>query len=103
MNPQLKRIPEQRQYPAQAELTREIHTLMRQALSVAPAAPEDDLVATGILDSLTLIQLLVQIEQRFEVTIPLEELELDEIRSISSLAQLVARYKMTYASASQPV
>ena len=103
MNPQLKRIPEQTQYRAQAQLTGEIHTLIRETLSAAPAAPEDDLVATGVLDSLTLIQLLVQIEQRFEVTIPLEELELDEIRSISSLAHLVARYKMSYASASQPV
>ena len=47
------------------------------------------MLASGVLDSLTLVQLLLDLEQRFGVTIPLEELEIDDFRSVNSIARLV--------------
>ena len=71
------------------ELTREIAQLITDQLLVEVGSPEDDLLASGVLDSLTLVQLLFDLERRFGVTIPLEELEIDDFRSINSIASLV--------------
>ena len=71
------------------QLTREIAQLINDQLLVEVSSPEDDLLASGVLDSLTLVQLLFDLERRFGVTIPLEELEIDDFRSINSIASLV--------------
>lgn len=71
------------------QLTREIAQLINDQLLVEVGSPEDDLLASGVLDSLTLVQLLFDLERRFGVTIPLEELEIDDFRSINSIASLV--------------
>ncbi len=78
-------------YPA--PLARHITDLIAEKLLVEVRSSEDDLVASGVLDSLTLVQLLVDLEQRFRVIIPLEELDIDDFRSITSIAQLVHRRK----------
>lgn len=73
----------------QEQLAREIARLINDQLLVEVNSPEDDLLASGVLDSLTLVQLLFDLERRFGVTIPLEELEIDDFRSINSIASLV--------------
>ena len=73
----------------QEQLAREIARLINDELLVEVNSPEDDLLASGVLDSLTLVQLLFDLERRFGVTIPLEELEIDDFRSINSIASLV--------------
>jgi acyl carrier protein len=50
-----------------------------------------DLVGTGLLDSLMLIELLAQLEETFGVSISTDDLELDNFRSIASIAAFVAR------------
>ena len=76
-----------------APLAVEIGELMRSQLLVSVDSPDEDLLATGALDSLTLIQLLVQLEERFGITISLEELDLDDVRSIRSIAHMVSQRK----------
>jgi acyl carrier protein len=71
------------------QLTREIAQLIHDQLLVEVSSPEDDLLASGVLDSLTLVQLLFDLERRFGVTIPLEQLEIDDFRSVNSIASLV--------------
>ncbi|MCU1338103.1 MAG: hypothetical protein JWO19_3684 [Bryobacterales bacterium] len=75
-------------------LVREIGKLMAEKLLVDVASPEQDLLAGGVLDSLTLIQLLVNLEQHFGVRIPLEELQIEDIRSLQALAHLVETHKL---------
>jgi acyl carrier protein len=79
------------------DLTGEIAAVIRDHLLVDPGSPHEDLLKAGVLDSLTLIQLLVQLEERFNVTIPLMELNIEDLRSIASLARLVADRKTVYA------
>ena len=82
-------MPEDARNEGPMQLTREIAQLINDQLLVEVNSPEDDLLASGVLDSLTLVQLLFDLERRFGVTIPLEELEIDDFRSINSIARLV--------------
>ena len=72
-----------------APLVRTIGKLIAEKLLVEVHSPEDDLLATGVLDSLTLIELLLNLEQHFGMRIPLDELEIDDVRSVRSIARLV--------------
>ena len=71
------------------QLVVEITRFIRETLLVEVASPEDDLLATGVLDSLTLIQLLVHLEEQFSLKISLDELEIDDLRSVNSITRLV--------------
>jgi len=72
----------------------EIQVLLAERLGIgSKPAVGDDLIASGALDSLTLVQLLADLETHFGITVPLEDLEIDDIRSITALARLVAQRK----------
>lgn len=73
-----------------ATATSQIQDLLREQLLVDVDSPEEDLLSSGLLDSLALVQLLVSIEEGFGVRIALSDLQLDDIRSISSIANLIA-------------
>jgi methoxymalonate biosynthesis acyl carrier protein len=72
-----------------APLIRTISQLIAEKLLVEVGSPEDDLLATGVLDSLTLIELLVHMEEHFGMRIPLDEIQIEDVRSVQSLARLV--------------
>jgi acyl carrier protein len=67
-----------RAHPAQ--LANEIAELIKEKLLVEVISPEEDLLVEGVLDSLTLIQLLIHLEERFRIRISLEELEIENLR-----------------------
>jgi acyl carrier protein len=54
-------------------------------------ADDTDLIATGRLDSLDVIRLLVAIEHRFDMHIEFGDLDVDDISSVAGLADLVTR------------
>jgi D-alanine--poly(phosphoribitol) ligase subunit 2 len=66
-----------------------IDRIFRDALEIEPPAPDVDLVEAGILDSLALVTLLFEIEEQLGVRIPLEDLEIDDVRTSGRLAALV--------------
>jgi acyl carrier protein len=70
-------------------LVRTIGKLIAEKLLVEVHSPEDDLLATGVLDSLSLIELLLNLEQHFGMKIPLDELQIEDVRSVRSIANLV--------------
>jgi acyl carrier protein len=72
-------------------LTTQISALIGEKLLTEIGSPGQDLLDTGVLDSLTLVQLLMDLEAHFAVTIPLEELEIDDFRTLASIAHLVQR------------
>jgi D-alanine--poly(phosphoribitol) ligase subunit 2 len=55
----------------------------------APSA-ETDLFETGILDSLHLVELLLQLERRFGFRMTIENLDLDNLRTLERIARMVA-------------
>jgi acyl carrier protein len=49
-------------------------------------SPETDLFETGVLDSLGFVELMLHLEQEFGVKLTLEEVELDNFRSVERIA-----------------
>jgi D-alanine--poly(phosphoribitol) ligase subunit 2 len=50
-----------------------------------------DLLETGIVDSVRIVELVLEIEQRFGVSLPFEELEIEDFRTVPRLADRIAR------------
>jgi len=48
-----------------------------------------DLIETGLLDSLALVELIAAIEQEFQVDLALDALEIDAFRTVESIAAFV--------------
>lgn len=63
--------------------------LLLEHLHVDVPSPDVDLLESGVLDSLQLVDLLLLIEQHFGRRIPLEAIDLDDLRSLGRLAQLL--------------
>jgi Phosphopantetheine attachment site. len=63
--------------------------LFAKKLNLDVSSVDTDLVETGLLDSLTLVELLTQLEETFGVSISTDDLELENFRSIASIAGLV--------------
>ena len=81
-------------------LADQVRFLMKDRLLVEVEDTGDDLLSTGALDSLALVQLLVNIEEQFGVVIPLAELEIDDIRSIDSIVNLISARRYSQVSGS---
>lgn len=76
-----------------------VERVLREALSIELPARDTDLLEAGLLDSLTLVQLLVEVESEFDVEIPLDELDPDEFRTAESIARYVASLSANAAGA----
>ncbi len=64
--------------------------LFVESFHVEVPSADTDLLETGILDSFQFVELLVQLEQRFGFRIKIEDIDLDDLRSLSRIARLVA-------------
>ena len=63
--------------------------LFAKKLNLDVSSVDTDLVETGLLDSLTLVELLTQLEETFGVSVSTDDLELENFRSIASIAGFV--------------
>lgn len=70
---------------------REILSLFSDELALAVPSPETDLIETGILDSMKFVELLTLLERHFGATISLEDLELENFRTLAKIADFVVR------------
>ena len=70
-------------------LQQQITAMFSKKLNLDVASVETDLIETGLLDSLALVELLVQLEESFDVSISTDDLELENFRSIASIALFV--------------
>ena len=68
-----------------------VAALIRDAVGIEVPAGDTDLFESGLLDSLTLVSLLTEIEQAFGFELPLEDLDLDEFRSVNRIGSYVER------------
>ena len=63
--------------------------IIRDTLDVEVPSAETNLIDSGVLDSLALVELLFEIERAFAVSIPLEDLELESFTSIRRISDLI--------------
>ena len=73
-----------------ASLEERIGKIFEQKLNLVVPSVDTDLFANGGLDSLSFVELLVQLEREYEVVISLEDIELDNFRSIARIAEFIA-------------
>ena len=71
-------------------IIRRLGALFVESLHIEVPSTDTDLIETGILDSLQLVELLVQLEQRFGFIIKIDEIDLDDLRTLAGIARLVA-------------
>jgi D-alanine--poly(phosphoribitol) ligase subunit 2 len=69
----------------------DIRSVLRDHLNVVVDSSEADLLESGSVDSIGLVDLILQLEERFEVSLPMDTLEIDDFRSINSIASLITR------------
>jgi acyl carrier protein len=73
------------------ELTTFIENEITPGRELGPVAPEDDLLAAGIIDSLGVAQLLSFLQERFGVAVGEDELVPANFNSVRSIEELIAR------------
>jgi D-alanine--poly(phosphoribitol) ligase subunit 2 len=72
-------------------LVGDIRAVLRDHLTVMVELPDVDLLETGLIDSIGLVELILQLEDRFGVSLPVDTLEIDDFRSINRIADLITR------------
>jgi acyl carrier protein len=77
--------------PDGAVLIAQLDEMFRDVLNLAVPSPDADLIDSGLIDSLALVELLFAIEQRFSVDLALEELEIESFRTLDRLATVIAQ------------
>jgi acyl carrier protein len=75
---------------ANPAIVRDLSGLFRDKLFIEVPDPDTDLIDTGLLDSLQLVQLLVHVEQDLGYRIALDAIDLDDLRSLERLARVIA-------------
>jgi acyl carrier protein len=74
---------------AAAAVQKKIATIFEGNLNVQVPAIESDLFDTGVLDSVTFVDLLLHLEREFGVKCSLEDLDLENFRSIGRIAAFI--------------
>lgn len=73
----------------------ELLCLFREQLNIAVDDVDTNLIEQGVLDSLVLVELLMALETRYGVSIPMEYLELEHFKSVREIHALLARVRQT--------
>jgi acyl carrier protein len=68
-----------------------IKKLLSAKIHIEVPSVEVDLMESGLLDSLLLVELMAGIEDEFGVKISFDEIELDNFRSVARIAEFVSR------------
>ena len=72
-----------------ATVKRRIVDWFLQTLHLEIPSTETDLFETGVLDSLAFVELVLHLEQEFGVKITLEQVEIDNFKSVERIATLL--------------
>jgi D-alanine--poly(phosphoribitol) ligase subunit 2 len=76
--------------PAIAE---RLGTLFAETFHIEVPSPDTDLLESGLLDSFQFVELLLQLERRFGVRLSIDDIELDDLRTLARIARVVATPK----------
>lgn len=76
--------------PVDQGVAERVERLFLEELNIEVSSREADLIETGVIDSLALVELLFAIEREFGVSFPLDELEPENFRSVNRISELIA-------------
>ena len=75
----------------QNQLQQGIIEIFSERFETRLGSDQTDLLETGLVDSVRIVELVLEIEQRFGVNLPFEELEIDDFRTVLRLAERISR------------
>lgn len=82
----------------QMTLRDRITALFAEKLNIHVPSTDTELTEAGLLDSLAFVDLLVHLEQEFGTKCSLEDLDIDNFRSVARIARFIeAKTASTYA------
>ncbi len=67
-----------------------VRALIAEHFHIEVLEADTDLLDSGILDSMQFVELFAYLEEEFGLRIPIEEVELDDLRTPERLARLVS-------------
>lgn len=76
---------------ARSLLAERVVSIFERELGIRVPAHDADLFATGLVDSLAFINLLLHLESEFGISIPLDSIELDAFGSVTRITAFVER------------
>ena len=76
--------------PHSNRLEGQITALFSEKLHVQVPSLETDLIESGLVDSLTFVEFLAQLEKEFGIQVSLEDLEIEHFRTIARIASFIA-------------
>jgi acyl carrier protein len=79
--------------PNGAALGDRIRGLFSEVLSIGVDSVDTDLIDTGLLDSLVLVELLLRLEEEFNIDVMVADLNIEDFRTVGSIAMFVARLR----------
>jgi len=74
-----------------ADLTKQIRLIFSSQLSIEIPDDEIDLLDSGLIDSLTMVDLLAHLESNYGFTVVMDDLDIEFFRSLKSIAEYVQR------------
>jgi len=74
-----------------AGLRRRLQDLLLERLHIEVDDPATDLLEVGLIDSLVFVDLLLLLESECGVRVSVEELEIEDFRSIDTIAAFIDR------------
>jgi len=72
------------------DLHGKVSAVFSKYLHLEVPSAETDLIEAGVLDSLMFVELLLALEREFGAKISLDELDIDNFRSVAKIAELLA-------------
>lgn len=72
-----------------ADLRTQVAAVFTVALKVDVPSHDTDLLATGLLDSLGFVDLLLELERRFGLRVAMESIEPENFRSVANIAEFI--------------
>jgi acyl carrier protein len=66
-----------------------LRALFTDTFHIEVPSEDTDLLESGILDSLQFVELLLQLEQNFDLRIKIDDINLEDLRTLASIARLV--------------
>ena len=75
---------------AHSELVGAVTAILRDSLHIEIEHSGVDLISSGLVDSLALVELLLELERVLDTPLALDELEIDDFRSAESIARFAA-------------
>ena len=81
--------PEQLPASPDPSLVTRVTALIRDSAGIDVPDPTRELLASGLIDSLSFVSLLLAMEQEFGISIDIDSIELADFRSVERIAQFV--------------